>query len=136
MFFGESQLSGCVVLGVMNQTPAERDACAGVGNDWGKERIFNNEDTEARSLKNIFSVSLCLRGEGLIVIILARAGFAAGAAARVVTVTGSSRFAAQGFELIPGLDIVFGEGFSKTFAFGVFDEIGRASCRERVYSSV
>ena len=49
------------------------------------------------------------------------AGFAAGASAAIVTITGSRGFSAQSFEFVPRLDVFTVEGFGEAFFFG-FDE--------------
>src|SRR5512146_463405 len=58
---------------------------------------------------------MLLRPCWLIVSVLAWAGFAAGAAAGVVTVAWRFGFAAQGFELIPGLEVFAVKGGGETF---------------------
>ena len=58
---------------------------------------------------------------GGVVVFFARAGFAAGATATIVTITRRFGFAAQGFEFIPGLDVIAIKSFSETLFLG-FDE--------------
>ena len=48
----------------------------------------------------------------VIVFIFKRTGFATGASAAVVTVTGGLGFAAQGFEFVPRFDLFLGKGFA------------------------
>ena len=50
------------------------------------------------------------------------AGFAAGASAAIVTIARSCRFAAQGFKLIPWLDVITVEGFGEAFFFGLDED--------------
>ena len=69
----------------------------------------------------VFAQVLIFFTRSVFVALFARAGFSAGASAAIVTITGGGGFAAQGFELIPGLDVFTVEGFGETLFFG-FDE--------------